>query len=128
MMKKMWIPMVVLVLTASVGKTETLRPEDVVRMLVRGAQENNLNWIIDSADLIKIASHPRHGRSPENFVEFLKGIDQEKITFQAIKREDWPKSAIVRMTAPISIDFDLELVKASEKIQEDRYVVVAVHP
>ena len=127
-MKRLWLSAVVLVLLASVGRTESHGPEDVVRALVRGAHENNLQWVLDTADLVKIASQPRHGRSPENLVEFLKGIAQDKIIFQAIKREGWPKSTGVRMTAPVSMDFDLELVKATEKRQEDRYVVVAVHP
>jgi hypothetical protein len=128
MMKRLWLSAGVLVLLASASSAESLGPEDVVRTLVRGAHENNLEWVVDNADLVKIASHPRHGRSPESLVEFLKGIAQDKITFQAIKREGWPKSTIVRMTAPISMDFDLELVKATEKKQEDRYVVVSVHP
>ncbi len=128
MMKKLWLSAAVLLLLAAVGRAESLGPEDVVRALVRGAHDNNLRWVVDTADLVKIANHPRHGRSPENLVEFLKGIAQNKITFQAIKREVWPKSTVVRMTAPVSMDFDLELVKATEKRQEDRYVVVAVHP
>jgi hypothetical protein len=35
---------------------------------------------------------------------------------------------VVRMTAPVSMDFELELVPATARRQEDRYVVVAVHP
>jgi hypothetical protein len=111
-----------------VASAETLGPEEAVRTLVRSVHENNLQAVLDTTDLIKIATLPRRGRSPENLIIFLKGIDQTKIAFQTIKRENFPKFTVVRMTAPVSIDFDLELVKATQKKQEDQYVVVGVHP
>lgn len=113
---------------ASVATAESLHPEEVVRSLVRAAHDNNLQGVVDTADLVKIATHRRHSRTPKDLIQFLKGIDQGKIRFQKQARTGWPESTVVRMVAPVSMDFDLMLVKAATEKQEDRYVVVAVHP
>ena len=107
---------------------ESLEPEEVVRSLIRAAQENNLKTVLDTADLIKIASFPRHSRTPEDLIEFLKGINLKKIQFKKMKRKGWPMSTRVRMIAPLSIDFDLELIMGTIEKQEDHYKVIAVHP
>ena len=99
---------------------ESQEPEEVVRSLIKAAQENNLKIVLDTADLIKIATFPRHSRTPEDLIKFLKGINLKKIQFKKMKRKGWPDSTGVRMMAPLSIDFDLVLIKATKEKQEDQ--------
>ena len=127
-MKKFAVVIPLVLLVSSFAGAESLRPEEVVKALVIASRQNNLQGVLDTADLVKIAQQKRHGRSPKDLVKFLKEIDPKKLKFQDIKRKGWPNTAIVRITAPISMDFDLELVKANKKKQEDHYRVVAVHP
>ena len=115
-------------LTATLVRAESLTPEEVVRLLIRAAHDNNLQTVLDTANLVIIAEAPRHGRSPKNLIEFLRGIKLEDIQFQEIQRDGWPDRTGVRMTAPLNIDFDLELVKATYDKQEDYYMVVGIHP
>ncbi len=127
-MKKILIVFVTVFLASSAVFAESQEPEEVVRSLVAAAQENNLQKVLETANLIKIASLPRHSRSPEDLITFLKGIDLKKIKFQKIKRKEWSKSTLVRIISPLSIDFDLELIKATKDKQEDHYKVIGVHP
>ena len=80
-MRTLTISFVTVLMLASVTFAESLQPEEVVRVLVRAVQENNLQGVIDTTDMVKIATHPRHGRSPDALVRFLKGIGQGKIKF-----------------------------------------------
>lgn len=127
-MKKFAVVIPFLLLASSFAGAESLRPEEVVKALVIAARQNDLKGVLDTADLVKIAQQKRHGRSPKDLVKFLKKINPKKLKFQDIRRKGWPKTAIVRITAPISMDFDLELVKATKEKQEDHYRIVAVHP
>lgn len=113
---------------APVAFAESLQPEDVVRALVRAAHDNDLQGALDTADLAKIAAHPRHAQTPKALIGLLRRIDGRAVRFQLRTRGGWPDSAVVRMTVPVSMDFDLVRVKATIESQEDRYVVVAVHP
>ena len=109
---------------------EAVSPELVVRGLIEAAHSNNLESFISNADLVKIDSVPRHGHSPELLLKMLRNIDLTKIVFENIARTGRPEKVIVRMTKPLSLDFDLELVAPRQRIgkEEDRYVVVSVHP
>ena len=127
-MKAVAILFATFVMLGSISSAESLEPEEVVRALVRAAHGNNLQHFLDTTDLVKVATHPRHSRSPVELLQFLKGVDQGKITFQKQTRSGWPDSVVVRMTAPLAIDFELVLIKATIKNQEDHYVVVAAHP
>jgi hypothetical protein len=127
-MKKFAVVIPFLLLVSSFAGAESLRPEEVVKTLVIAARQNDLKGVLNTADLVKIAQQKRHGRSPKDLVKFLNKIDPKKLKFQDIRRKGWPKTSIVRITAPISMDFDLELVKATKEKQEDHYRVVAVHP
>jgi hypothetical protein len=127
-MKAIVASVVLILALTSAAPAESLHPEEVVRALVRAAHDNDLQGVVDTADLVKIAAHPRHARTPRDLIQFLKGIDQAEIRFQEQARSGWPESTVVRMAAPVSIDFDLALVKATTDTQEDHYVVVAVHP
>ena len=110
------------------ASAESLSPEEVVLNLIKAAQSGNLQKVSEYADLGRIASAPRHGRSKEDLMKFLKGIDLKKIKFQKIKRKAFPKATLVRMMAPLCMDFDLELIEATVEKQEDYYIVVTVHP
>lgn len=110
----------------AVAFAESLEPEEVVRTLVRAVHENDLAQFVATADLSRIENHRRHGRSPSVLLTLLRDIKVEQIKFQKVDRKGWHKSAAVRMT--VSMNFDLELTKANNEEQEDRYRVVAVYP
>ncbi len=115
-------------LAANTLVAETLTPQETVRLLITSIQKNDLQGVLDTADLEKIASHPRHARNPKALVAFLKKIDLKKLQFQQIKLGPLPQQTTVRVIAPISCDFDVVLQKATQERQEDHYVIVAVHP
>ena len=127
-MKKFLFAIVILMFSSHTAVAESLWPEEVVKSLIQSIQNNDLHKILETADLVKIATHPRHGRTPQNLVSFLKRIDLKRVKFQKTKMESWPEAITVRMVEPLSIDFDLELQKATFQRQEDYYLVVAVHP
>ena len=81
-MKKFAVAISLVLLMTSFAAAESLRPEEVVKALVIAAHESNLQGVLDTADLVKIAQHKRHGRSPSNLVKFLKEIDAKKLKFQ----------------------------------------------
>ena len=71
------IPIVLFLLSFVVA--ESLQPEEVVVVLINAAHNNNLQGVLDTADIVKIAQHKRHAHTPEMLVEFLKKIDPKKI-------------------------------------------------
>ena len=107
---------------------ETLTPHETVRALIASAQANNLQGVLDTADLVKIATVPRHSRDPKDLIAFLKKIELDKLEFQQIKTGPLPAETTVRIVAPISCDFNVVLHKATQEKQEDYYMVVAVQP
>ncbi len=109
---------------------EAVSPELVVRGLIEAAHSNNLESFISNADLVRIASAPRHGHTPESLLKMLRNIDLKNSVFENIARTDRPEKVIIRMTKPLSLNFDLELVAPRQRIgkDEDRYVVFSVHP
>lgn len=109
--------------------SEQIDPERFVIDLIKNAQENNLKGVLDHADLVKIASHPRHAMQPEEFIEFLKGVDLNKIEFQKIvNRETEQGKILVRILRPISYDFKLELQPYPRGEISTRVRVVSIHP
>lgn len=127
-MKRLITVAFVACLWTSALMAEMLTPEATVRALVTSAQTNNLQGVLDTADLVKIATVPRHSRDPRDLVAFLKKIELDKLEFQQIKTGPLPEKTTVRIVAPISCDFDVVLYKATQEKQEDYYMVVAVHP
>ena len=127
-MKRILIIALFSCLSASALMAETLTPHETVRLLITSIQKNDLQGVLDTADLVKIASRPRHAREPKDLVAFLKKIDLSKLQFQQIKTGPLPQDATVRIIAPISYDFDVVLQKATQERQEDHYLIVAVHP
>jgi len=127
-MKRSVIIALLFCLSASTLIAETLTPQEMVRLLITSIQKNDLQGVLDTADLVKIASHPRHARYPKDLVAFLRKIDLNKLQFQQIKIGPLPQETTVRLIAPISCDFDVVLQKATQERQEDHYMIVAVHP
>ncbi|MEX2381985.1 MAG: hypothetical protein WD490_06350 [Opitutales bacterium] len=107
---------------------ETLTPQETVRALISSAQKNNLNGVLDTADLVKIATHPRHGQDPRALIAFLRTINPAKLEFEQIKTGPRPQELTVRIVAPISYEFEVVLRNATQERQEDHHVIVAVHP
>lgn len=105
-----------------------LMPQETVRALISSAQKNDLKGVLDTADLVKIASQPRHARTPRDLVAFLETIDLAKLEFHQIKTGPPPERITVRVIAPISYDFDVVLCRATPERQEDHYMIVSVHP
>jgi hypothetical protein len=112
----------------SVEASNPLGPESVVRGLVKAVNENDLRRVVELADLPRIATRPRHAQLPEDLVETLGAIDPDAIRFQEMSRTGRPRSAVVRMTAPLSLDFDLELRPSAGQSPEAHYRVVGIHP
>lgn len=127
-MKTLAIFLVGLSFFPAVSLAESLEPEEVVRILVAAAHENDLGRFVATTDLSRIENQHRHGHSPDALLALLKNIKVDQIKFQKFDRKGWPKTTTVRMTAPISMDFDLELTRTTYGKQEDHYRVVAVHP
>ncbi|MCP4653420.1 MAG: hypothetical protein GY858_08585 [Candidatus Omnitrophica bacterium] len=109
--------------------SEQINPEKFIIDLIKAAQDNNLKEIEAYADLKMIASHPRHSMEPKEFIEFLKGIDLERIEFQKLVNRGIEKGRIlVRILKPISCDFELEVQPDSTTEIGTKIRVVDVHP
>jgi hypothetical protein len=107
---------------------ESLEPNEVVRVFVKSLQNNDIQNISDTADIVRIASNSRHSMNSNQLVDTFKEIDVDKINFQERDSKEWPSTLTVSMLEPISYDFNLEWKKATIEKQEDHYVVVSVHP
>lgn len=127
-MKPICFALVGILLQAQVALAESLAPEDVVRALVHAVHDNDLRGVLVTADLVAIANHPANAQKPQQVIRLLGQLDGREILLTNEGRHGWPESALVMMTTPIRMSFDLILVKATPEIQEDRYVVVAIHP
>jgi hypothetical protein len=55
-----------------------MAPKAVALDLVHAAKENNLDRVINSADLPEIYRGP-HGREPQDLVKFLRDIDLDEV-------------------------------------------------
>ena len=76
---------------------ESLHPNEVVRLFVQSLQRNDLQKVLDTADLVKIASRPRHAMSPKQLVKFFKDVDLDKIKFQKRELKTWPQTITIRI-------------------------------
>ena len=61
---------------------ESLEPNEVVRVFVKSLQNNDLQNLLDTADLDKIASNSRHPMNSNQLGEVFRDIDVDKIKFQ----------------------------------------------
>jgi hypothetical protein len=97
-------------------------PESTVSDMVNAAHSNNLSALFKSCDVVKIASHPRHGKSQSQLLEFLLSIDPKKIKYAPIKFVNGDSPVTVRMIEPFKMDFDLQWGPHST------FVVIGIHP
>ena len=119
----------VLLLSATDVLPEALSPPETVRALILAARSNDLDGVLLTADMIRIAQG-HHGRPPADTIAFLRRIDPNQLSFVG-GRTSWspaPKEVKVSLRSPLMVDFDLEILRANELHQEDRYVVVSIHP
>lgn len=127
---KLIIIAIVCLLPMALFAKEKFNPELVVVGLIKSAQDNDLTGVMNQADLVKIASYPHDSKQPEDLIEFLKGIDIEKIQFEKRDYKIGGQEIIVRIIKPIACDFELE---PQEFLRDDgrfghRYRVIHVHP
>ena len=118
----------IVITTAS---AEALYPSQVVENLVKAIKSNDLKQTVTLVDFPAVAAFPRHGREPEDVIEFLGKVDlkESKIEHAYNYRDfSWPKQAVVRLRGKINMDFELRLIGATRKNQEDHYIVVGIHP
>ncbi len=127
-MKRILTAIAIVLIISGISCAETITPQETVRLLIQSAQQNNLQNFLSVADLLKIATHPRHAKDPKSLITFLRTIDIKKLEFQQIKIGPLPTETTVRIIAPISYDFDVILIKATKDNQEDHYVVIGIHP
>ncbi len=118
---------VVLVLN-NMALAESLHPNEVVKLFINALRQDDLEKISETANLQKIASHPRHSMTLEQLKEFFEDVELSRVKFQEIKHESWSENIIARIVEPISYDFDLELQKATLEKQESYYMITSVHP
>ena len=97
-------------------------------MFVKSIQQNDLQGVLYTADLITIGTRSRHAMIPKKLVKLFEGVDLRKIRFQKISLIPWQENVTIRIIEPISLDFDLELQKSTLEKQEDHYRIVAIHP
>lgn len=127
-MNKLLLSICLMIGFYSLAHGEALSPDQTIKSLFQSVHTGDTNAMDQVADFDRIASHKRHAMSRARLVEFLRGIDVTKIEFAKRVTTGFPQSVTVRMTKPLSYDFDLELRKETPERQEDHYVIVALHP
>jgi len=116
-----------MIFSTVVSNADQLSQESVVRTLISAAHKDQLQRFIDTTDLDRIASHPKHGHSPRALLDLLKRIPEEGQTYE-VKYDAATKSTLVRLLSPIRLDFTLESREPNANERESRFVVVAVNP
>jgi hypothetical protein len=80
---------------------ESLEPNEVVRVFVKSLQNNDIQNISDTADIVRIASNSRHSMNSNQLVDTFKEIDVDKINFQERDSKEWPSTLTVSMLEQI---------------------------
>ena len=108
-------------------------PASTVESVIRHAQDGR----IVAVDLEAIAKVSRHAHTKESLLLLLKGIDPEKLVFQAKDKEknvfwfpdkDNPNKSLVRLLEPRSLDFEVLYVRDKTIGCKGYYKVVSVNP
>ena len=116
-----------LVCAITCARAEQLGHEEVVRTLISAAQKDQLRRFLTTTDLPRIATHPKHGHSPEALLDLLKKIPTGDLKFE-VRHDATTKSTLVRLVSPIRLDFTLERRGPNAGEEEGRFVVVSVTP
>ena len=119
----------------SVFAEEIVSPTAAVEQLIRAAQENDLDGVLATSDLVAI-SKGHSGMSPQRLVPVLRKIDLSKTTLAGTTQVPKAPRAEERVTlkGQYHWQFDLELRK-NVRIEKDgkmidlpsHYVVVSIH-
>ena len=108
-------------------------PASTVEGIIRHAQDGR----IVTVDLEAIAKVPKHAHTKASLLHLLKGIDPEKLVFQAKDKEKnvfWfpdkanPNKSLVRLLEPRSLDFEVLYVRDETIGCKGYYKVITVHP
>ena len=107
-----------------------VQPEEVVTGVITAAHHNQLTRYLDSVDIAAIAAHPRHAMTQSQLLAFFKSIDPALIQYAGIDRllSISGGKTVVRMIAPINIDFDLEMRTRDDGIKYNHWVIIGIHP
>lgn len=128
-MKSLLVAVFVFGMGTSGLKADPMLPPDMVKAAIASAKEDKLERFIQICDLVKIANHQRHPLQPDEMVKLLKGLNPDSIAFKPIEyKKAWAVGDIyiVRLTAPKSLDFDVELRSVPDG--EPRFVITGIHP
>ncbi len=120
--------LIFLLCIAVAARAEQLSQEEVVRTLISAAHKDQLRRFLAMSDLARIASHPRHSHSPEALLKLLKKIPEAELSLES-HPDTATKTTLVRLTAPLRLDFSLEYRPPQTRdTEEGSYVVVSVTP
>lgn len=108
--------------------SEQVSPEITVQGAIIAAHDDKLSRLIASVDLVAIATQKSHSMQPDTVVERLKSIKLESIQFQKSNYQMGDETIIVRMTAPLSLDFELKRYPTAEGKPISRYRITSIHP
>ncbi len=123
--KRILISLLLLCIVVAARADQLLSPEEAVRTLISAAHKDQLRRFLDTTDLIRIASHPRHAYTPEQLLTLLKDIPDEPLSFEVHRQAEL---TLIRLTAPRRLDFTVESRPKQVGQSEGKLVVVAVTP
>jgi hypothetical protein len=108
---------------------EQVSPEITVQDAIRAVHDDSLSELISCADLVAIATQQRHSLQPEAVVEKLKTIKLESVKFQKASYKIGNEIIIVRMTSPLSLDFELKRYPTGLLRKPSfTYRITSIHP
>ena len=124
------IAAIALFLGMNVWADMIIQPEEVVTGVITAARQDQLTSYLDAVDIAAIAAHPRHAISQSRLLSFLKSIDPALIQYTGIDRllSVSGGTTLVRMIAPINIDFDLEMRTRDDGVKDNHWVIMGIHP
>ena len=107
-----------------------IQPEEVVTGAITAARQDQLTRYLDTVDIAAIATHPRHAMTQSRLLAFFKSIDPALIQYAGIDRllSVSGGTTLVRMIAPINIDFDLEMRTRDDGVKDNHWVIIGIHP
>ncbi len=115
----------IFILSVLAARGDMLFEEEVVRTLISSARDDQLTRFLTTTDLLRIASHPRHGHTPEQLLALLKDIPDKPLSFETHRRAEM---TLIRLTAPRHLDFIIEMRPKQAGQSEGKFIVVAVTP
>lgn len=106
---------------------EQVLPEITVEGAIRAAHDDSLSELISTADLVAIAARQRHGLQPEAVIEKLIAIELESVEFQTATYQMGDETIVVRMIAPIILNFEMSRYPAAEGKPTFTYRITSIY-